>query len=301
MKFFYLGHGVMSYTCLKTLLEGGRRPEFVAIHKDLEYERLRTLFYEPMVALCNENSIPLYRVDKLSALNDEIAGCEAGICLGYMEIIKKETLDMPKHGIMNVHGGKLPKYRGRAPISRAIMNGEKFLTLTLHKMDEGVDSGDVCLETILPITDKDDLNTLYAKCSAETAPLVERYFNTFDRGMLDCKKQDLTDSKPFRKITDEERKVDWNKSAREIFNLIRALVPPFPGAFFECNGNRFHALRSEILIDNGVGAPGEVLFIDENSVTVKCGDGSLYITSIADDCLNPVSIIDNFKKGAVFQ
>jgi methionyl-tRNA formyltransferase len=299
MKFFYLGHGVMSYECLKDLLERGYKPAFVVIHKDLEYERLCEMFYDPMNALCSENSIPLYPVEKIFSVHNEIASCDVGVCLGFMEILKKETLDLPKHGIINVHGGKLPQYRGRAPISRAIMNGEKFFTLTLHKMDEGVDSGDVCLETAMPITDKDNLNTVYEKCSAETAPLVERYFNAFKRGMLDCKKQDLANSKPFRKITDEERKIDWNKGAREIFNLIRALIPPFPGAFFEYNGKRYHALASEIMIDNGIGKPGEILFIDENSTTVKCGDGSIYITSIADDSLNPITIIDNFHKGDI--
>lgn len=299
MKFFYLGHGVMSCECLRDLLEREYKPEFVVIHKDREFDRLREMFYEPMISLCKENSLPLYAVDKVSTVHNEISGCDLGVCLGFMEILKKETLDLPKYGIVNVHGGKLPKYRGRAPISRAIMNGEKFFTLTLHKMDEGVDSGDVCLETAMLITDKDDLNTIYKRCSAETATLVERYFNAFERGMLDCKEQDLTNSKAYRKITDEERTIDWNKSAREIFNLIRALIPPFPGAFFEHNEKRFHALSSEIMVDNGVGKPGEILFIDENSITVKCGEGSLYITSIADDSLNPIAIIDNFHKGDV--
>lgn len=298
MKFFYIAHGIVSFVCLKNLLEKGCVPEFVITHKDYEYEKLKDAFYAPVKNLCEKHSVPLYGVDKISEMNSEIANCDIGICLGFMEIVKKETLDLPTHGIVNIHGGKLPKYRGRAPITRSIMNGEKFFTLTLHKMDEGVDSGDVCLEMAIPITDKDDLNSLYIKCAAESAPLVERFFQAVERETLTCVKQDLSlNPKPYRKITDEERHIDWNKTSREIFNLVRALVPPFPGAFFIYSGKQYLALKANILLDNNVGKPGEILFAEENALIVKCAEGSLEIVSIADENLNPVTIIDTFKKG----
>lgn len=300
MKFFYLAHGIVSFVCLKDLLTKDCTPEFVVTHKDYEYEKLKDAFYIPIKTLCEKYSVPLYPVEKLSELNHEISGCDVGICLGFMEIIKKETLDLPQHGIMNIHGGKLPKYRGRAPISRSIMNGEKFFTLTMHKMDEGVDSGDVCLETAIPITDKDDLNTLYTKCATESAPLVERFFQAVQRGTITCRKQDLSENpKPFRKITDEERHINWNNTSRTLFNLVRALVPPFPGAFFIYKEKQYLALKANILLDNNVGSPGEILFVEDNALIVKCAEGSLEIVSIADENLNPVTIIDTFVKGEI--
>ena len=302
MKFFFLAHGIISYNCLRDLIAKGYKPHCVVTHTDLDYDRLKDSFYEPITKLCVSNSIPVFNVNKISEIHPELAKCDVGMCLGFMEIIKKDTLDIPKHGIFNIHGGKLPKYRGRAPISRSIMNGEKFFTLTLHKMDEGVDSGDVCLETVIPITDKDDINTLSKRCAEETAPLIERFFETFKRETLDCRKQDLSQNpKAYRKISDEERKIDWNRSARDIFNLIRALIPPFPGAFFESGAKKFIALNSEILLDNEVGKPGEINFITEDSVIVKCGNGSINITSLADESLNPVSIINNFHKGDILE
>ena len=185
MKFFFLAHGVVSYECLKHLLQNGHKPEFVVTHKNLDYDRLKDTFYEPVIALSKQYSVPAYSIGKLVEVISKLSKCDIGVCVGFMEIIKKEILDAPKNGIVNVHGGKLPKYRGRAPISRSIMYGEKFFHLTLHKMDEGVDSGPVCLESAIPITDKDDINTLSAKCAAEAGPLVERFFETYKRNTLD--------------------------------------------------------------------------------------------------------------------
>ena len=168
MKFFYLAHGVMSNVCLRNLIEKKYVPDFVVVHKNYEREKLLESFYKPIENLCKNSSIKLLKTSSISELQKDIEGNDLGICVGFMEIIKKDIFEIPNYGILNLHCGKLPKYRGRAPISRTIMNGEKHLIISVHKIDEGVDSGDILNETKILIEDIDDVNSLYEKCSEKS-------------------------------------------------------------------------------------------------------------------------------------
>ncbi len=153
MKFFLLAHNLMSLICLKKLIQKKQIPDFVVIHKNLDIEKLKDTFYSPIEKTCKEHKIRLFRVNKLDEIKNVIEGSSFGICAGFMQIISEDIFALPEKGIFNLHCGKLPKYRGRAPISRAIINGESDVIVTIHKIDEGVDSGEICFEDYIRITE----------------------------------------------------------------------------------------------------------------------------------------------------
>ena len=304
MKFFYLAHGIMSLVCLRNLLEGKYFPGFVVIHEDYEEEKLKETFFEPIVELCNKKDISLIRTKSISVLNEKMKGYDFGLCIGFMEIIKREIFELPKYGILNLHCGKLPKYRGRAPISRTIMNGDEFITLSIHRMDEGVDSGDILQERKIKIEDDDDVNSLYEKCSKESASSVIESIKQIETGNPIFIRQNMEiNSKSNKKISREERKINWEDDLRKIYNLIRALTPPYPCAFSTLNNNEYYFIECEIesSASNENDSSGKILEISGNGILIKSGNGVLKVKKITDESLSEIDMKNTFKVGDVFK
>jgi len=303
MMFFYLAHGIMSLVCLRNLLKEKYFPSFVIIHKDYEKEKLKETFFEPIIELCNYYGIALIRTKSISELKEKMEGYEFGICLGFMEIIKKEVFEIPKYGILNLHCGKLPEYRGRAPISRAIMNGDEFVTLSIHLMDKGVDSGDILQETKIKIEDNDNVNSMYEKCSKESASSVIECIKKIEAGNPVFIKQNIEpDSKAYRKISYEERMINWKDDIKKIHDLVLALTPPYPCAFSTLNKVDYLFVESEIDSSerNNDCSNGEILNMNDKSMLINCCNGVLKIKSIADESLSVINIKNTFKVGDIF-
>ena len=304
MKFFYLAHGIMSLVCLRNLLEGKYFPGFVVIHEDYEEEKLKETFFEPIVELCNKKDISLIRTKSISVLNEKMKGYDFGLCIGFMEIIKREIFELPKYGILNLHCGKLPKYRGRAPISRTIMNGDEFVTLSIHRIDEGVDSGDILYETNIKIEDSDDVNSLYKKCSEKSTESVVECIRKIEDGNPVFIKQNISvNSKANRKISNEERMINWKDDMKMIHNLIRALKPPYPGAFSTLNKANYLFIESEIdsFERNNNCDNGKILSLNDKSMLLNCCNGKLKIKKITNESLSEIDMKNTFKVGDTFK
>ena len=300
--FFYLAHGKMSFDCLKGLVENGYHPAFVCIHKNLEFEKLKDDFFIPVEFFCKAYNINIFRVDKVDEIKDKISNHSAGVCVGFMEIIKKEIFDLPKYGIINLHCGKLPLYRGRAPISRSLMNGENYLTMSLHKIDDGVDSGDIAGEHEIEIDLNDDVNTLYNKCSEKSADFITEVLHNIDN--VHFVKQDLSlHPKPNKKISDDERKINWNLEIEKIFNLIRALIIPYPCAYSTYNDRKYKFIKSEIFSNETCKARtnGEIYFMDEDYILINCKNGLLRVFELRDEDNNIVEFEKTFEQKGVFK
>jgi|GEM_PF-900502 methionyl-tRNA formyltransferase len=299
--YFYLAHGEMSLECLKGLVENNYAPAFVCVHKNYEYEKLKSSFFEPVEKLCRDNNIFLHKVDKISEIKFAVENHSIGVCVGFMEIIKKEVFDLPKYGILNLHCGKLPLYRGRAPISRSLMNGENYLTMTLHNIDEGVDSGDIAGEHEIEIDLNDDVNTLYKRCAEKSADFIIDILHKITD--IHFVKQDLSaHRKANKKVTDEERKINWENGIEKIFNLIRALTIPYPCAFSSYNGKNYKIIKSEIFSKETCNARknGEIYFVDEDYILIICKDGLLRIFELRDEKDNVVNFEENFHQKEFF-
>jgi len=303
MKYFFLAYGEMSLRCLNDLIMMKYPPAFVVTHRTYDYENQKHKFYEKIDNLCGANGIELIKTDSISEIKERFIGFDAGICAGFMEIIKEDVFNVPEHGILNIHCGKLPEYRGRAPISRAIMDGNDTLYLTIHKIDSGVDSGDILFEKSVIIDDEDDVNTLYYKCSFNCANLLIEVFEKLITGKKDIfRKQDLAiKEKANRMITDSEREIDWNESVKTVYNKIRALAHPYPTAFTAFSGKKFLILRSKPYPAGDSGEkPGVIADVNEDYIIVRCKDGYIMNYDVRDENLEEINYKETFKKGDSF-
>ena len=297
----------MGLDCLKGLITKDFPPEFVVIHKNFDIEKKFQEFFQPIEKICSDYDIPLVKTEKIIEIKNNFSGLDFGICVGFMEIIGKDILEIPKLGIFNLHCGKLPHYRGRAPISRTIIDGNSELTMTLHKMDEGVDSGDILYEYDIPIKDNDDVNSLYKKCGELSSEVVLNGIEKIisQNSPIDIFiKQDLSlKPKSNKIISDEERKINWDNNIKSIHNLIRALTPPYPCAFGIYEDRRFYFIKSEIFSIETCKARnlGEIYFVDEDYLLINCKDGLLKIMEVHSEDNKKVKFEEVFKPRGVFK
>jgi methionyl-tRNA formyltransferase len=306
-KYFYLVYGIMGLKCLRGLIKENFRPEFVITHRSYELEKMFNDFYKPLEELCNSYDVPLIKTDKISEYKNNFLGFEFGICSGFMEIIGKDILDIPKIGILNLHCGKLPYYRGRAPISRTIIDGKEEITISMHKMDEGVDSGEILFEYDIPIDINDDVNTVYKKCQNKLSEVVingiEKLYSV-KKAENNFTPQDLNlKPKPNKKITEEERKINWDNDIKTIHNRIRGLTFPYPGAFCLYEDNKYYLLKSEIFSEGTCNArqSGEIYFTDDEYVLINCLNGLLKVTEIRDEALKQINPEMVFRIRGIFK
>lgn len=299
MKFFILIHSVSSYVCLKKLIEKGHKPGVVITHEKYEREKHNKDFYLPVEKFCKANKIKLIQSDNPNEFISELVNYDVGICVGYMKILRKELFDTTVHGIFNLHCGKLPEYRGRAPISRTIMNGDAELITTLHKMDEGVDSGAIAIETRIKITAKDDVNSLYKKFSENSYNSVVELLHKIEKGSLKLKKQRRTTKKAYTVLSEDECRIDWKKNAELIFNKVRALKAPYPQTVTSFNGKKYYFNNAVITKLPVKGKPGEIYKVTADKLYVNAKDG-IIITSEVYSENKKINLSKEFKAGDTF-
>jgi len=280
------------------------KPEFVITHKSYLYNDYKEKFYDMIEDICKTNSVKLINTDKISELKDDISKVELGISVGFMEIIKEDVFSAPKYGILNLHCGKLPEYRGRAPISRTIIDGNESQFITLHKIDSGVDSGPVLLEKEIIIEDDDDVNSIYYKCSIHSALLVREGIELLRMGKTDMFKEQDSSIKytPWQKLSDDERKINWSISNKNIFNKIRAMSSPYPCAFSTYNNIRYLFNKAKpVFSPKNNGEQGSIIDVNVDFIVVNTGNGLLMVYDIRNDIYEKVDFANTFKIGDVFK
>lgn len=203
---------------------------------------------------------------------------DAAVVVAYGMILPQTILDIPKLGCFNLHGSLLPRWRGAAPIQRAIMAGDKESGVMVMKMDAGLDTGDVAMAERLAIPDTMTASDLHDALAPLGADLMVRAMGALERGKLQLTKQSAQGITYAAKIEKAEARIDWTKSAHEVLRHIHGLSP-FPGAWCEISIEgetaRIKALRCEIV--KGAGSPGELL---DDKLTIACGDGAVRILEL---------------------
>jgi len=302
MKYIYLAHSEMSLRCLEGLIKKSFIPSLVVISVS---KGLNQQFKSEMNVICIENGIEFINIcdkceqgeirilERTEDLIPLIRDYDFGLSVGFMKILPESVFNVPLNGMINLHCGKLPQYRGRAPISRAIMEGEKSVMITVHKIDKGVDSGDVLEEFEINLNENDDVNTIYEKCCEASGKVAIKAIRKLAKGKAHFRKQE-PDLAPREKISDEERRIKWNMTARVAFNQIRAITFPYPGATVSYGGKEYIVLASEIVKENGNQEKqgGEILSIGERNVEVAMSDGSLLLK----DIFKNGSLLKDYKK-----
>ncbi|MNI26487.1 Methionyl-tRNA formyltransferase [compost metagenome] len=202
---------------------------------------------------------------------------DAACVVAYGQILKPEVLEAPRLGCFNLHGSLLPRWRGAAPIQRAIMAGDRQTGVQIMRMSEGLDEGAIILSEVMDIHADDTAASLGDRMSHVGAALWPRALAAIERGGV-AETQQAGEPTYARKITSAEARIDWTRPAAEVDAHIRGLSP-FPGAWFEVQAEgepvRIKALMSALA--EGEGQPGQVL---DDALTVACGTGAVRLTRV---------------------
>jgi methionyl-tRNA formyltransferase len=232
----------------------------------------------PVHEQARELHIPLVmpRTLRIPAAERLFASHEADVAVvvAYGLILPKAILDAPKHGCLNLHASLLPRWRGAAPIQRAIMAGDAETGVIVMRMEEGLDSGPVCLMERVPIGREETAGALHDRLARLGADLMARALGALERGTLTCSPQPAEGITHARKIEKHEARIDWRRPAAELHNHIRGLSPS-PGAWCEIpldgGAERVKVLRAHLREESA--APGTLLGLDPP--IVACGEGAL--------------------------
>jgi len=217
-------------------------------------------------------------------------GADAAVVAAYGLILPKPILEAPRLRCFNVHASLLPRWRGAAPINRAVMAGDRESGVTIMDMDEGLDTGAMALVQPTPIGVDDTAGDLHDTLARHGADLMGRVLAAAERGSLTLTPQPSEGVTYAEKISKSETRIDWAKPAPEVHNHIRGLSP-WPGAWFEHDGVRIKALRSTLA--QGSGAPGSVL---DDTLTIACGNGAVRLTQVQRAGRAPMST-EEFLRG----
>jgi methionyl-tRNA formyltransferase len=202
-------------------------------------------------------------------------------------MIPKEMLNIPKYGAINMHGSLLPKYRGRCPINWVIINGETETGVTLHYMIEKPDAGDIIAQKRCRIDLEDTAFTLLSKIERAAAELLKETLPLIKESKNKRVKQDLSKGSYFGGRKPEDGRIDWNKKTVEIYNLIRAVTHPYPGAYAFYKGSKVFVWKASIALpasgaERQQTSPGKIV-IRDNHLYVETGEGLLRISRIQID------------------
>lgn len=215
---------------------------------------------------------------------------DAAVVVAYGLVLPKSVLEAPRLGCFNIHASLLPRWRGAAPINRAIMAGDTESGVTIMKIDEGLDTGTMAMAERTPIgidMTAGDLHDVLARLGAD---LMLRALAAAERGSLTLTPQPDKGVTYAEKISKNETRIDWSKPCKQVHDHIRGLSP-FPGAWFEIDGARVKALRS--MKGEGSGAAGTVL---DDKLTIACGAGAVRLTQVQRAGKQPMSA-DEFLRG----
>ena len=272
----------MGRACLEALLALGAPVVALFSHRDAPAEEI---WWRSCADLARANSIPIYLPESIGA--DEIAQVAAlrpAIIYSfyYRNLLPEKLIALAPLGAYNLHGSLLPKYRGRAPVNWMLANGERESGATLHHMVARADAGDIVAQRALEIADDDTALTLYRKIVPIGADLIRRYHPLIASGTAPRRTQDLAQGSYFGRRRPEDGRIDWNWPARRIFNLVRAVTHPYPGAFGFLNGRKLYVWVAKIATETGTrGAAGEVIAERaDGAIEVAAGAGSVMISCV---------------------
>lgn len=282
MRLAFMGTPDFAVPSLAELIASGH--EVVAVYSQPPKPRGRgqKLTPSPVHAFAETMGLPVFTPASMKSAEAietfRSLEVDAACVVAYGQILKPEVLDAPRFGCFNLHGSLLPRWRGAAPIQRAIMAGDHQTGVQIMRMSEGLDEGPILLSEVMDIRPDDTAATLSDRMSHTGASLWPRALAAIERGAVEGVPQ-TGEPTYARKITPAEARIDWIRPAAEIDCHIRGLSP-FPGAWFEAPGPegpvRIKALMSRVS-GPGEGAPGEVL---DGGLRVACGDGVVRLLTV---------------------
>lgn len=285
----FMGTPEFAVPTLQALLESSHQVSLVLCQPDRRQGRGHKTQAPPVKRLAQQAGIEVYQPETIKS-QPEVAQrlaqekADFFVVVAYGKILPQEILDLPASGCINVHASLLPRWRGAAPIQYALMAGDRATGCCTMLMDAGMDTGDLLLCEETPIGPAETAETLTPRLSGMGAKLLVETLDRFDQ--LTPRAQNPEDATYAKLIGKEDRRIDFARSARELFNRFRALSPK-PGVFCDFRGKRLALLDCRLA--QGSGPAGQVLEWDDESFTVACGEGALQLVEVRPESKGPMN------------
>lgn len=300
MKILFMGTPEIAATSLSTLISDGHEIAAVITREDKPRGRGKVMTPTPVKELALSRNIPVYTPktlrdgdfwEILKEVNPDMI-----VVVAYGRILPPNVINYPQFGCINLHVSLLPKYRGAAPMQRAIMAGERETGVTVMYMDEGLDTGDIISTLAFPIGDDDDFEAIHDRAAERGSKLLSQTIVDIFQGKATRTPQDNSLACYAEKVEKADGKIDFSLPASRLDPIIRGLTP-IPGAFAYLGGKMLKISRARLT--DGKGVPGEVLSVSgvgEGSIVVATGDGALEVLSVIPEGKGKMSAGD-FVRG----
>lgn len=284
MKIIFAGTPEFALPALKKLLNSDHEICAVYTKPDKPSGRGQKVSPSPIKTFALESNLPIYQPESLknpeSQKEMQELNADLLVNVAYGMLLPKQILNIPKFGCINIHPSLLPLWRGAAPIQRSILAGDTITGVTIMEMDVGLDTGDIYKQTELPIDTKDTSTTLFNKAATLGSEMLLEVINKIENKTAITIKQDNSKSTYANKISKDEAKIDWSKSAKEIDQMIRAFNP-WPIAYMEFHNKNIRIWESDYIShSNSTTPPGTIINTNKNSIDVMTGSGLLRILKI---------------------
>ncbi len=283
IKIVFMGTPDFAVESLKVLYENDYDISLVITQKDKKRGRGKKFQYTPVKEKALELGLELLQPEDVNSpetikLLKEISP-DFIVVVAFGQILKKEVLEIPKYKCINVHASLLPKYRGAAPINRAIMEGEKKTGITIMEMEEGLDTGDMISKEAIAIEDSDDYLSLHDKLSHLGAMLLIETLENIEKNNYEMIPQDDEKSSYASMIFKSTGKINWNSSGESIVNLIRGLVP-WPVAYTSYKGENLKIYRANLVEKINEKKAGTIVKVSNDGLYINAEDSTLIVTEL---------------------
>lgn len=299
MKIVFMGTPDFSVPALESLYDAGHDIAAVVTQPDAARDRGKKIVSTPVKKKAEELGIEVLQPVKIKEDRECIEKIK-GICpdaivvIAYGQILSKEILDIPRYGCINIHASLLPRFRGAAPIQRAILEGDELTGVTIMQMEEGLDTGDMLAKEITETAGKTG-GSLHDELSVMGGRLILKVLEDAEKGELKPEKQDDSLSNYAPMISKKEGRLDFSESADRIEHHIRAF-DPWPGSFTEYKGKTMKVWKAHLCGSGEAAAPGTITDVSDEGIFVCTGNGSIVFTEIQMPGKKRVDVKD-FLKG----
>lgn len=269
------GYHDVGARCLRVLLAHGVEVLRVVTHVD---DPAETRFFERVADVARDYGLPVAMPPDPNAPAEvaTVAALAPDFIFSfyYRQMLAPALLAIPPRGALNVHGSLLPRYRGRAPVNWAVLHGERHTGASLHYMAARPDAGDLVDQMAVPILPDDTAREVFDKVTVAAEVTLDRALPPLLAGTAPRIPLDLAAGSYFGGRTPADGRIDWRWSARRVHDLVRAVAPPYPGAFTDIDGRRLRVLRTRVVSDDAPPAPPR-LDMHEGRLVAACGGGGI--------------------------
>jgi methionyl-tRNA formyltransferase len=281
VRIVFAGTPDFAATALQALLDNDYPVTAVYTQPDRPAGRGRQLVPGPVKQVALAHRLPVFQPESLKTTEaqEELRALAPDVMVvaAYGLILPPEVLAIPTRGCLNIHASLLPRWRGAAPIQRAIAAGDRQTGITIMQMDKGLDTGDMLLTRTTPITDEDTGGSLHDRLAELGGEAIVAALKSLQAGELKAQPQDNSQACYAHKLSKQDGHINWQAPARDIHNLVRAFNP-WPGTYTDLDNQRIRIHQTEVLQEDGSAeAPGTILRRSREGVDVRCGEQTLRI------------------------